>query len=148
MGVYRRLAKVRPDAFLPDLAGSLNNQSICLGDLGRREQALAAIEEAVSIRRGLAKARPDAFLPDLAGSLNNQSNRLGDLGRREQALAAIEEAIHLVLPMLERGSYVLPDSGRRLVQRYLELCEQVEQEGRRQDRPTDGQRAGVGRALS
>jgi tetratricopeptide (TPR) repeat protein len=64
-----------------------------LGDLGRREEALAAIEEAVTIRRQLAGARPDAFLPDLAMALNNQSIRVGDLGRQEEALAAVEEAV-------------------------------------------------------
>jgi|SRR5450755_937787 hypothetical protein len=40
-------------------------QSTTLSGLGRREDALTAIEEAVKIRRGLAAARPDAFLPDL-----------------------------------------------------------------------------------
>ena len=59
---------------------SLNNQSGRLADLGRREEALAAIEEAVAIYRQLAEARPDAFLPDLAMSLNNQSNRLSAPG--------------------------------------------------------------------
>jgi hypothetical protein len=58
----------------------------------RREEALAAIEEAATAYRELARARPDAFLPDLAASLNNQSLRLAALGRREEALAAIEEA--------------------------------------------------------
>ena len=80
-----------PDA-ASRLAGSLNNLSLRLADLGRREDALAAIQEAVTIRRELAAARPDAFRPDLAMSLNNLSNRLGDLGRREEALAAIQEA--------------------------------------------------------
>jgi tetratricopeptide (TPR) repeat protein len=80
---------------LPDLAGSLNNQSNRLRDVGRREDALTAIEEAVKIRRELAAARPDAFLPDLAGSLNNQSNRLRDVGRREDALTAIEESVKI-----------------------------------------------------
>jgi tetratricopeptide (TPR) repeat protein len=88
-------------------------------ELGRREQALAAIEQAVEIRRGLAAARPDAFLPDLASSLNNQSNTLSELGRREDALAAIEEAVELVLPMLERAHYAPPDAGLKLVQTYL-----------------------------
>ena len=64
-----------------------------LGDLGRREEALAAIEEAVTIRRQLAGARPDAFLPDLAMALNNQSIRVGDPGRQVEALAAVEEAV-------------------------------------------------------
>ena len=40
-----------PDAFLPNLAMSLNNQSNRLAELGRREEALAAIELAVTIRR-------------------------------------------------------------------------------------------------
>ena len=52
---------------------ALNNQSGCLSGLGRREEALAAVEEAAGIYRQLAQARPDAFLPDLAMALNNQS---------------------------------------------------------------------------
>ena len=92
VGIYRQLAQARPDAFLPDLAMSLNNQSICLGDLGRREEALAAIEEAVAIRRQLAQARPDAFLPDLATSLHNLANVLSMLNRDEEASAIREEA--------------------------------------------------------
>jgi hypothetical protein len=87
------MASGEPDAFRPDLAMSLNNLSIRLAGLGRREDALAAIEEAVTIRRELAAARPDVFRPDLANSLNNLSNRLAGLGRREDALAAIEEAV-------------------------------------------------------
>ena len=51
-----------PDA-ASRLAGSLNNLSVRLGDLGRREEALAAIQEAVSTYRELAAARPDAFRP-------------------------------------------------------------------------------------
>ena len=61
--------------------------------MGRREDALTAIEEAVTIRRDLAEALPEAYLPSLATSLNNQSSRLADLGRREDALTAIEEAV-------------------------------------------------------
>ncbi len=74
-------------------AAWLVTSSSLLSALGRREEAPAAIEEAVTIRRELAVARPDAFRPDLAGSLNNQSAFLSDLGRREEALAAIEEAV-------------------------------------------------------
>ena len=74
---------------------SLNNQSTALAALGRREDALAAITEAVEIYRELAAARPDAFRPDLAGSLNNQSTALAELGRREDALAAITEAVEI-----------------------------------------------------
>ncbi|MFF7074503.1 tetratricopeptide repeat protein [Streptomyces pseudovenezuelae] len=76
----------------PDLATTLNNLAIRLGDLGRREEALKAITEAVQIRRQLAHNQPDAFRPNLAGSLNNLAIRLAALGRREEALEAITEA--------------------------------------------------------
>jgi tetratricopeptide (TPR) repeat protein len=75
------------------LAGGLNNLSGRLMALGRREAALAAIEEAVARYRTLVHARPEVFLPNLATSLSNLSNTLSDLGRREAALAAIEEAV-------------------------------------------------------
>ena len=74
------------------LAGSLNDLSLRLADLGRREEALTAIQEAVTIRRELAAGRPDAFRPALATSLTNLSVLLAGLGRREEALAAIQEA--------------------------------------------------------
>ena len=83
-----------PDA-ASRLAGSLNNLSLRLADLGRWEEALAAIEEAVGVYRELVRTQPDAFKPDLAISLNNLSTGLGTLGRREDALAAIEEAVKI-----------------------------------------------------
>ena len=74
-------------------ARRLTGLSNRLGDLGRREQALTAIEEAAGIYRQLAQDDPDAFLGDLAAALNNQNGRLLDLGRHEEALAAIKEAV-------------------------------------------------------
>ncbi|MGW6520972.1 hypothetical protein [Streptomyces sp. NPDC054962] len=82
----------RPDAFLADLARSLYNLAIDLGELGRREGGLAAAEEAVAAYRRLAALRPDAFLPDLAANLNDLAIDLGALGRDEEGLAAVEES--------------------------------------------------------
>ena len=48
---------------------SLNNLSVQLGDLGRREDALAAIQEAVTIRRELAARWPEAYQHELEQSL-------------------------------------------------------------------------------
>ena len=47
-------------------AGWLNNLGNRLSDLGRREDALAAAQEATDLYRRLAAERPDAFRPDLA----------------------------------------------------------------------------------
>ena len=80
-----------PDA-ASRLAQSLNHLAIRLGALGRREEALAAGKEAVTIRRELAAARPDEFRPGLAMSLYNLAAWLSGLGRKEEALAAAEEA--------------------------------------------------------
>ncbi|QUC56037.1 tetratricopeptide repeat protein [Streptomyces sp. A2-16] len=109
--VEHHRAQVAADtAQLPDLAMSLNNLAVRLGALGRREDGLAAIEEAVAAYRALAEGRPDAFLPDLAMSLNNLANRLGDLGRHEDGLAAIEEAVAAYRALAEgRPDAFLPD---------------------------------------
>ena len=80
----------------------LNNASVRLSALGRREEALTAAEEAVAIRRALAEQRPDAFRPDLASSLNNYANFLSALGRREEALTAAEEAVAVYRALAEQ----------------------------------------------
>ena len=102
---------------------SLNNLSIRLAGLGRREDALAAIEEATALYRELATARPDAFGPDLAMSLNNLSLRLADLGRREDALAAIEEATGLYRELAAK----LPDVYRQDLDQSLLIAEWLRQ---------------------
>jgi tetratricopeptide (TPR) repeat protein len=71
------------------------NERSPIADLGRREEALAAVEEAAGLYRALAAARPGVFRPYLANALNTLSNRLSDLGRRDEALMAIEEAAGL-----------------------------------------------------
>ena len=102
--------EARPDAFLPDLAMSLNNQSNRLGDLGRREEALAAIEEAVNIRRDLARG-PARRVPARPRHVAEQPvHPAGDLGRREEALAAIEEAVTIRRDLARaRPDAFLPD---------------------------------------
>ncbi|KAG8793494.1 POC1 centriolar protein A [Ceratobasidium sp. 428] len=78
-----------------DYANASRKLSDLQGNDGRREDALAAIEEAVLIYRRLAADETTTFTPELAASLNNLSNSLSDMGRREEALAAIEEAVQL-----------------------------------------------------
>ena len=96
----RQFAKAAPGdesglAARGKLSGWLNDQSNRLSDLGRREEALAASEEAVGLYRSLAAARPDAFTPYLALALNTLSNRLYALGRHEAALTASQKAVEL-----------------------------------------------------
>ncbi|MER5618212.1 tetratricopeptide repeat protein, partial [Streptomyces sp. NPDC002215] len=109
-GHYRTLAEANPDAYLPNLAASLNNLSADLGAAGQREKGLATIQEATGHYRTLAEANPDAYLPNLATSLNNLSVRLGAVGRREKGLAAIQEAVRIRRTLAEANpDAYLPD---------------------------------------
>ena len=100
----------RPDAFLPDLATSLNNLGIRLSDLGRREEALAASQEAVETLPASSRRRgPTPSSPTSPGSLNNLGISLSDLGRREEALAASQEAVE-ILPASWRRRGPTPSS--------------------------------------
>ncbi|MEA2188304.1 MAG: hypothetical protein QOK16_3315 [Solirubrobacteraceae bacterium] len=91
----RRLAAANAAAYEPALAMSLNNLSLRLAEAGRRDEGLAAIEEAVEVYRRLAAANAAAYEPDLATSLNNLSVDLAEAGRRDEGLAAIEEAVEV-----------------------------------------------------
>ncbi|MFI8350409.1 tetratricopeptide repeat protein [Streptomyces sp. NPDC085596] len=90
---HRLLTGTDPDVHRADLAMSLNNLSVRLGAVGRREEGLTAIQEAVGHYRVLAEPNPDVYLPDLAMSLNNFAVDLGAVGRREEGLTAIQEAV-------------------------------------------------------
>ncbi|MFY9617056.1 MAG: hypothetical protein WAQ31_03290 [Arcanobacterium sp.] len=84
------------EATPPEVRGELlNDYSIRLDAVGRRVEALAAIEEAVGLYRRLAEANPAAYEPDLAASLHNYSIQVGAVGRHVEALAPIEEAVGL-----------------------------------------------------
>ncbi|MFC0111571.1 tetratricopeptide repeat protein [Kibdelosporangium aridum] len=110
VAIYRRLAAVEPETFLPRLAGSLDNHGMDLEDDGRQEEAVAACTEAVEIYRRLATATPGAFVPELASSLNSLSGRLVHAGQSEAALAAITEAVELRRRLAaDRPEEFLPD---------------------------------------
>ncbi|MCG8356528.1 MAG: tetratricopeptide repeat protein, partial [Kiloniellales bacterium] len=89
------VAEPKPDDVTQELARIATHLANRLSDLGRREEALTAAQEAVDIRRDLAQAQPDAFKPYLATSLNNLGTMLSHLGRREEALTAAQEAVNI-----------------------------------------------------
>ena len=94
----RPLAAANPAAYTPNLATSLNNYANLLSEVGRRDEALAPAEEAVTLRRTLAAANPAAYTPNLATSLNNYANRLAEVGRRDEAEAIRRELAALPTP--------------------------------------------------
>ncbi|MFE2916734.1 tetratricopeptide repeat protein [Kitasatospora indigofera] len=135
---YRTLAEDDPDTHLPHLTTSLNNLSLHLGEVGRREEGLTAAEEAVAIRRTLAKANPDTHLPSLTSSLNNLAIRLVEVGRREEGLTAIEEAVAIRRSLAEANPDThLPDLAMFL--NNLSVC--LGEVGRREEGLTAAEEA-------
>jgi hypothetical protein len=59
---------------------SMNNRCSYLAALGRLQEALRSIEEAISICGQLSEARPDIFRPALAMSLEKRSAIVRMLG--------------------------------------------------------------------
>jgi tetratricopeptide (TPR) repeat protein len=104
------------------LAGSLNELSNRLAGLGRREDALAASQEAVTIGRVLAAVRPGAFRSGLAASLANLASRLADLGRREDALAASQEAVTIHRELAARW----PEAYQHELEQSLQVAARLE----------------------
>ncbi|WP_460363384.1 tetratricopeptide repeat protein, partial [Actinocorallia lasiicapitis] len=106
--LYRELAGLSRDAYLPDLATSLNNHAGLLAEIGRRAEAVPVSQEAVDLYRELADLSRDAYLPNLATSLNNHAARLAEIGRRAEALMVSQEAVDLYreLAGLSRDAYL------------------------------------------
>ena len=99
--LYRALAEASPQAYMPDLAMSLNNLANRLSEVGERGEALGVAREAVDLRRVLAEASPQAYTPDLTRSLNNLANHLSAVGERGEALVAAREAVELYRALAE-----------------------------------------------
>jgi tetratricopeptide (TPR) repeat protein len=126
--IRRELAASQPDAFRPNLAGSLNNVATMLSDLGRREEALERAQEAVDIRRELAASQPDAFRPDLAMSLSVLADCLEALSRLSDAIGSDEDAIRALGPMFLRSAAPFSRLMDVIVRDYIRRLEALNRE--------------------
>jgi tetratricopeptide (TPR) repeat protein len=104
--IRRQLADKNPDAFLPDLAITLNSLGIYYSTNQKMPQSEAAFLEALKIRRQLMNKNPDAFLPDLAGILNN----LGEYYRINQKMLQSEAAFLEALKIKRQLAQKNPDA--------------------------------------
>ncbi|MEV4207796.1 tetratricopeptide repeat protein [Nocardia salmonicida] len=121
VALYRDLAADNP-AYLPDLAGALNDLGIRLSEVGRRTEALAPTNEAVALRRHQASNNP-AYLPELAAALNNLGIGLSEVGKRTDALAPTEEAVTINLDLANNNPAYIPDLARALNNLGIRLSE-------------------------
>jgi hypothetical protein len=96
-----------------------------LSDLGRREGALAAAQEAVEVYRGLAKDRPDAFLPDLARSLGTLGTCFRAANRRDDALRAFADGVRTLKPAFLAHTEAFAPLMGALARDYIMLSTEV-----------------------
>ncbi|MFI6247775.1 hypothetical protein, partial [Streptomyces sp. NPDC051016] len=81
-------------AFLPDLAGSLNNLAVQQSDTGDQQAALTSITEAVTHYRALTQGpNGPAFLPNLATALNTLAIQQSNTESQEDNLLTADEVI-------------------------------------------------------
>ena len=93
-----------PNAYLEDVAETLNELGNVSRDQNRMQEAGKAYEEALTIRRTLAQKSPEAFLPDLAETLNNVGILESAQGRIEEARKQYAEALKIYEAFAEQNS--------------------------------------------
>ncbi len=106
-----------------DRARALNAFGIALSALGRRQEALAAADEAAGLYRKLAEANPDAFPPDLANSLDTLGEILLGMDECSVAVGHLTEAIRLLTPVFLKYSAAFSDWMSEFVKHYETACQ-------------------------
>ena len=91
--MYRKLSEQNPEAYMPNIATTLNNLGILLKNTNELEQARTYYEEALEIRRELSEQNPEAYKPAVARSLNNLGILLKDTNELEKARTCYKEAL-------------------------------------------------------
>lgn len=74
----------------PEFLPALHMQGVCLGSLGRHEEALAACQQAMS---RFGDAADPALREQLAKVMVNQGATLGELGRHQDSIAACDQVV-------------------------------------------------------
>ena len=100
---YRALATKNPQAYNPDLAGTLNNLGILLYNNNETKQAQIYYQEALDIYRELAKKNPQAYNPDLARILNNLGLLLYNNNETKQAQIYYQEALDIYRELAKKN---------------------------------------------
>jgi tetratricopeptide (TPR) repeat protein len=100
--------------FSPEHARTFRNMSKCLRHMGRRDEALESIKEAVALHQQLANDDPAAFTQNLAQSLHAMSVYLADVGNCEEALVSSKDSVTLHQQLANDNSAAIPDLARAL----------------------------------
>lgn len=109
-----------------EIARLTNNLAIMLSELGQREEALEAAQEAMDLYRELTRQRPDTFTPDLARCLD-VLGRILQADEPETAKACFAEGIETLTPAYLRYPRGLARLMGRLAKEYLAAVERMDE---------------------
>ena len=145
VALARQSTKKDRDAFLPDLAMSLNTLANMQSAVGQRQEALKTAGEAVELCRELVEKNRDAFLRNLAAALNNLATMQREVGQRQEALGTAGEAVGLYRELVGKNrDAFLPD----LAMSLNNLATMQSEVGQRQEAlKTAGEAVGLYREL-
>ena len=102
--IRRRMVKATPQAYSPDLVGTLNNFGNLYSETQRYTESETMYLEALEICRRLAQATPQTYEPDVAMTLNN----LGILYKNTQRLTESETMYLETLEIYRRLAQFIP----------------------------------------
>ena len=118
--IRRELAKKNRDAYLPDVATTLNNLGNLQSNNNDYSAAEASYKEALEIRRESAKKNRDAYLPNVATTLINLSIFYQDnVPNKELSLKYAKEAV-IVLGKCNNTPFVQEalDKAKQVIEKW------------------------------
>lgn len=107
VGIRRDLAKKHPEAFLPDLAMSLNNLGNSFIELGDEDAALECFRSLVQVGELYAKVGSNPA--PLVQAHRSLAGFLTKVKRNDEAIAQLEKAVGILEPIAERHPAALQD---------------------------------------
>ena len=93
--IYRERAKDNPDAYMGDMAATLNNLASLHSNLNRPYEAEKEFQEALKIYIGLAEDNPTAYIDKVAMTLNNLAVLYAENNIPTEALKMCRDALEI-----------------------------------------------------
>ncbi len=117
--IYRQLMVDSPTRFALRLAAEINNLALAWAKLGRYEEAVAALTEAIQLA-GPYDDQPEV-LPFLGGVTSSLAGALAELGQQAEALAISERAVLFRRAVLPAGELIIDADLARTLRLYAQL---------------------------
>jgi tetratricopeptide (TPR) repeat protein len=93
--------------------------------VGRHEDALTTLQEALELLQQLAAAHPEIYQGDLAYAIGNFGVALEEIGRQEEALATIQESADLFRQLAAVRPEVYGDTYNEALRRVRNLLQRL-----------------------